>query len=176
MIYIFTGKGKGKTTAAFGTALRAIGCGKKVHIIQFMKSKDWLKSAEVEFLETVEKKNLEIESFGKKGWVNFKKPSKEDIKLVNKAFSKAVEVVSDEKPFLLVLDEINVAVLFNMLSEKEVLRIINLAKRGKTHLILTGRGATKNMVKEADIVTEMKEIKHLYEDGKGLKAIKGLEY
>ncbi len=176
MIYIFTGNGKGKTTGAFGTALRALGRGKRVHIIQFMKSKEWFKPAEVTYLEKVEKKKLKIDSFGRKGWVNFRNPSEQDIAAVTSAATKAKEIIIKEKPFLLVLDEINVAVLFKMLPEKEVLDLMELGNKKKVHMILTGRGAGKKMIKLADLVTEMKEVKHLYADGKGSKAVEGLEF
>ncbi len=176
MIYIFTGDGKGKTTGAFGTALRALGRGKKVHIIQFMKSKEWFKPAEVTYLEKVEKKNLKIDSFGRKGWVNFRNPSQQDIDIVTSAIDKAKEVIEKEKPFLLILDEINVALLFKMTTNEIILNLMEEANKNEVHLILTGRGATPEIIEKADLVTEMKVIKHLYEDGKGTKAVEGLEF
>jgi len=176
MIYIFTGNGKGKTTAAFGTVLRALNNNKKVFIIQFLKNKDWFKPSEVSFFNKLKLKNLKIESYGKKGWVNFKNPAKIDIDLADKAFKQAEKIITNKKPFLLVLDEINVALLFKLIPENEVLELINSANKNKVHLILTGRGATKKLIAAAEVVTEMKEIKHIYKNGKGEKAIKGLEY
>ncbi len=108
--------------------------------------------------------------------MNFKNPSKGDTNLVESAITKAIEVITLEKPFLLILDEINVALLFKMTTNEKVLELLELAKRNKVHLILTGRGATKEIIKQADLVTEMKAIKHLYENGKGQKATEGLEY
>jgi cob(I)alamin adenosyltransferase len=176
MIYFFTGNGKGKTTSAFGTALRALGRGKKVHIIQFMKSKDWFKPAEVSFLESKGGKLVTIDSFGKKGWVDPKKPSKEDKDLSKSALERIHEVMEKEKPFLLIVDEIFVAYLFKTISIGDIKKVMKKSKENIIHLILTGRGAPKRLYKHADLITEMKEIKHPYEDGKGQKAIEGLEY
>lgn len=176
MIYIFTGDGKGKTTSAFGTALRALGRGKKVHIIQFMKSKEWFKPAEVSYLEKKEKKNLEIESFGRTGWVDPKKPLPEDIELAEKALNASQKAIKKEGLFLLIIDEIFVALLFKLINKKDIKKIMDEANENNIHLILTGRRAPRGLFRKANFVTEMKEIKHLYEDGKGQKAVEGLEY
>jgi cob(I)alamin adenosyltransferase len=177
MIYLFTGNGKGKTTSAFGTALRALAQDKTVHIIQFFKNKDWFEIGEVKFLESLELGNLTIESFGRKGWVNFKKPVKGDVDIAQKALKRAEKLLkSKPKPFLIILDEINVALGFDILQIDEIKNLFKLARKNNIHLILTGRQAPEELFDEVDVITEMKEVKHIYEDGKGQEAIKGLEY
>ena len=162
-IIVFTGDGKGKTTAAIGTAIRAIGYGKKVVMIQFLKKGDY---GEIKF----KNKDFKIYQFGRKEFVI--KPKQEDYDLAKEAIKFAEEVLIKKKPFLLILDEVNVALSMELIEEKDVLSL--LEKRNGSHVILTGRNASKNIIKIADLVTEMKKIKHYYDAG--TKAIEGLEY
>jgi len=162
-IIVFTGDGKGKTTAAIGTAIRAIGYGKKVVMIQFLKKGEY---GEIRF----KNKDFKIYQFGRREFVI--EPMQEDYYLAEKAIKFAEEILIEEKPFLLILDEVNVALSMELIKEKDLLSL--LKKRKGSHIILTGRNASKNIIKIADLVTEMKKIKHYYDTG--IKAIEGLEY
>lgn len=173
MIIIYTGNGKGKTTAAIGTVLRAIANKKKVVIVQFLKPGS---SSEIKLLNNEAARqwnNLTIRSFGKKAPTDPRKPTKQDFELVNKAYEFTNASIKN-KPFLIVADEILVALKFKLLKEKQVLEIIKNCKAEKIHLILTGRGATKRLKHSADIVTEMRNVKHHFD--KGIKAVKGIDF
>ncbi|MCD6590945.1 MAG: cob(I)yrinic acid a,c-diamide adenosyltransferase [Candidatus Aenigmarchaeota archaeon] len=170
MTYIFTGNGKGKTTAAFGMAFRYLGHGKNVVVVQFMKGK---KTGEVSFIEDRNISGIEIKQFGRDRFVNLKNPSEEDINLAKEAMDYARETVKKRKTDLIVLDELNVAVHAGLVSEKDVLNFIDELPK-ETDLVITGRWARKSIVDRADLVTEMKEIKHPFQ--KGISAKKGAEY
>ncbi|MCA9382100.1 cob(I)yrinic acid a,c-diamide adenosyltransferase [Candidatus Dojkabacteria bacterium] len=173
LVYIFTGSGKGKTTAAFGTALRALSKGKSVAIVQFFKNQDWFGIGETDFL--AKSTNLvEIYQYGKKGWVNPKHPTQEDILNAKKGLDKCLRLIKDKKVFLLIADELLIGVLFKIIKSKEVVDLIKLAKANDVNLIITGRGSTKSINNAADLVSEMNLIKHHYD--KGQVAIEGLEY
>ena len=163
MIFLFTGNGKGKTTASIGMGVRAAGHNKRVVMIKFMKGID---SGE----DLIKIPNFEIYKFGRKEFVNLKNPAEEDKKLAREGFEFAKKIAK-EKPFLLILDEINVAVHIGLLDKEEV---INFVKDLEFHVVLTGRYAPKEFIDLADLVTEMKEIKHPYE--KGRKAEEGIEW
>ncbi len=167
MIIVYTGNGKGKTTAALGLALRSIGYGKKIVLIQFMKGRET-----GEILAARKIPGFEIYKFGRKGFVDLKKPEKEDMNLANKALEFAKKTAK-KKPDVLILDEINVAVKFGLLKLRDVLKLIGATPKNTT-LVLTGRYAPKEIIRKADIVTEMAEIKHHFK--KGVKAIKGIDY
>lgn len=163
MILVFTGDGKGKTTSAFGMAIRAIGHQKKVIIIQFLKKGEYGET------KLFEKLGIEIYQFGRKDFVF--EATKEDYEMAQKALKKAYEKLK-EKPFLLILDEVNVAIDMGLIKLKDVIDLLKKAE--ETHIILTGRNAPQELIKYADLVTEMKKIKHYYD--MGIKAIEGLEY
>lgn len=173
LVYIFTGDGKGKTTAAFGTSLRAISKGKKVAIVQFFKNQDWFGIGETEFLIKTSKL-VSIFQYGKKGWVNPRNPTQEDIDYAKKGLQKSFEIIENKQAFLLITDELLIGVLFKIIKEDEVVKLIKVAKTNGVNLIITGRGATKKIINEADLVSEMKLIKHHYD--KGNLAIEGLEF
>lgn len=170
MIMIFTGNGKGKTTAAIGTSLRALGNYKKVIIVQFLKKGD---SSEIKFLKGINIKNLLIKSFGKARLTDPKNLTKEDFSIARNAINFTIQSVS-QKPFLLILDEILIALKFGLIQEKDIMNIIEKCRSDKIHLILTGRGATKKLIDNADLVTDMKCIKHPFEKNK--RAILGIDY
>jgi cob(I)alamin adenosyltransferase len=153
-IFVFTGNGQGKTTAALGIALRAIAHNKKVVIIQFMKKDEKVG-------EYISKKflpqNFEIYQFGRKDFVDLENPSDEDRRIAKKGLDFAKKML-DKKPDILILDEINLASKINLLQEDDVLDLIR-SKSQKTTIILTGRYAPKKFIEIADVVTEMKEIK-----------------
>ncbi|MCD6575854.1 MAG: cob(I)yrinic acid a,c-diamide adenosyltransferase [Nanoarchaeota archaeon] len=166
MIYLFTGNGKGKTTSALGTAIRAIGYGKKVVVIQFMKKRE---TGEKKFFQ---KHGYEFYQFGTEKFVDFKNPTEKDKQLAKEGLNFAKEKLK-EKPFLLVLDELNVAIAANLLSVEEVLEMLSNIPE-ETHIIITGRYAKQELIDKADLVTEMKEIKHPFQKGK--PAIEGLDF
>ncbi|MEK7194051.1 MAG: cob(I)yrinic acid a,c-diamide adenosyltransferase [Patescibacteria group bacterium] len=177
MLLIFTGNGKGKTTAALGQAVRALGQGKRVLAIQFIKS--GFISGEHKFLKKfkIQNSKFKIVPAGM-GFVKIlgdKLPFSEHKKAAQKALALAKKAINPpaggQKWDLIILDEINVAVNLKLIKAGEVLKIF---KKSPADLILTGRGAPKSFIKLADLVTEMKEIKHPFKKG-GL-AKKGIEY
>lgn len=169
LIQVYTGNGKGKSTAAFGLTLRASGRGLKSIIIQFMKQGDTY--GEHFAIEKIE--NIDIVSFGKPKFVNFKNPSKEDIDLVNEAFEFSRKTINGGKYDIVILDEINIALHFKLL---EVGKVIDILKNKPRHVevVLTGRSAPKEIIDIADLVSEIVEIKHPYQ--KGIGAREGIEY
>ncbi|HEY3316149.1 MAG TPA: cob(I)yrinic acid a,c-diamide adenosyltransferase [Bacillota bacterium] len=167
---VFTGNGKGKTTAALGLALRAVGHGLTVHVIQFMKG-----SANYGEVIAMRKylPGVTIDQFGLETFVNKADPAPEDRELAAKGLARANEVVTAGEHDLVILDEINVAVDFNLITLDEVLELVH---RRPTHvdLVLTGRYARPELVREADLVSEVLEIKHHYEAG--VQAREGIEF
>ncbi len=176
MIMIFTGNGKGKTTAAFGQTIRALGHGKRVSIIQFIKG-PWV-SGEYKFFDRIKlnKKNFKLVRAGK-GFVKIlgdKLPFSTHKNAAVKALNLAKKEINSKKWDLIILDEINVAVNLKLLNEKKVLdtlkciylcpcKSVSGPRRSAPTVILTGRNAPKSFIKEADLVTEMKEIKHPFQ-------------
>ena len=169
MIQVYTGNGKGKTTAALGLILRAVGADKKVALIQFMKKGT---TSETKALRKF-KSQVALFQFGRKNFVFKNKVSEADKKEAEKGLKKAREVLEGKKYDLIVLDEINVAVYFGLTKKEDVLEL--LSKWGKKiEIVLTGRKAPKEFIKIADLVTEMKEIKHPYR--RGIIARRGIDY
>jgi len=162
-VLIFTGDGKGKTTAAMGAALRAKGHGKRVIMIQFLKKGDY---GGVKMLREM---GVEVYQFGTEQFVF--NVTEEDRRRAEDAMKFAREKMKEE-PFLLILDEINVALSMGLVETKKVLQL--LEDRGGTHIILTGRYAPHELIEKADLVTEMRKIKHYYDEGE--RALEGLEY
>lgn len=167
-IHVYTGNGKGKTTAALGLGIRAAGAGFKVHMIQFMKGRRY---SELDGLEKVD--NFTISQHGRDEFVSKENPEQIDIDLAQEGFSKAKELINDNKYDMIILDEINVAVDFKLISLEEVLNLIE-KKPEKLELVLTGRYANPELVKIADYVSEVLEIKHPYQDG--VEARKGVDF
>jgi cob(I)alamin adenosyltransferase len=168
IVMLFTGDGKGKTTAALGAAMRAAGHGARVFVIQFMKGRLYGELAAAGKIE-----NLTIEQYGRDEFVDSKNPEAVDIELASKGWKRALEIVSTEQPDMLVLDEINVAVSFGLIPQEDVIDFTRGRPAGMD-LILTGRYAPDRFLEIADTVTEMKEIKHHYNDGVEMR--KGIEY
>ncbi len=166
-IHIYTGNGKGKTTASLGVAFRAMGRGMKVYIGQFMKGQ---KYGELESAKRF-KDLLKIEQFGKDTFVHIKFPSEEDIKMAKEGLER-IRSALKEGYDIVIADEIITAVHFNLLSEEDVINLMR-NKPERVELILTGRYATQKMIEFADLVTEMKEVKHYYT--KGVLARDGIE-
>jgi len=165
LIQVYTGSGKGKTTAAFGLALRAAGAGKKIYICQFLKGRCYSEESALEKL-----RNIRVERFGTTCLIR-KKPSAKDILLAKKALTQAKKAL--KKFDLIILDEINVALKLKLLGVDDVLNLLKRAPR-KTELVLTGRYAPKEILKAADLVSEVKEVKHYYQ--KGVRARRGIEF
>lgn len=166
-VHIYTGDGKGKTTAALGLALRAIGAGWQVYIIQFLKGQHYSELNSLKRLSEVT-----IKHFGQKTYI-YKKGGKQDKILAKKALVWAKKIIAGGKFDLVILDEIFLAAFFKLISVSEVIKLIK-NKPKNVELVLTGRQAPKKIIKLADYVTEMKEIKHPYQQG--LEARKGIEY
>jgi len=168
MIQIYTGNGKGKTTASLGLIVRALGREKKVCLIQFMKKN--FEYGEIKFLS--KQKNLDIFQFGTDKLVDPNNPAKIDFKEAEKAFQKCIEVIISKNYELIVIDEINVAVSWKLLPLEKQLELMGM--KTKTEIIMTGRYATEEAIEKADLVTEMKEIKHYFNSG--TPARKGIEF
>lgn len=170
LILLYTGNGKGKTTAALGLALRAIGHGEKVYMIQFMKGSENYGEVQAvrKYLPNFELVQKGLETFVRKG-----NPNKEDIRLAREGMDLACRVLSEGKYDLVILDEINVAVDYGLVSEEDVIHLISL-KPEHVSLVLTGRYASEKIMEKADMVSEVKEIKHHYK--KGIAAQPGIEY
>jgi cob(I)alamin adenosyltransferase len=170
LVQVFTGEGKGKTTAALGTVLRAAGHNLKISIIFFIKGK----SSQGEYKTLATLPNVKVASFGLRRFIyKDTEINPEEKAQAQAALAAAREDIIGGKFDLVVLDEINYAVYFNLLGIDEVIRLIK-DKPPHVELILTGRNADKKLIAVADLVTEMKNIKHPFE--KGIKARKGIEF
>lgn len=167
MIHIYTGKGKGKTTAALGLALRAAGAGKKVYICQFLKGRY---SCELALLKKL--KNIKVERFGSSGFVK-EAPLAKDMATAEDGLRAVKRALACRDCDMIILDEINSALGLGLIKTKELLRMIKRVPK-KTEVILTGRGAPAELVKTADLVSDIKEVKHYF--NKGVKARKGIEF
>ncbi|MDH5815395.1 MAG: cob(I)yrinic acid a,c-diamide adenosyltransferase [Candidatus Nezhaarchaeota archaeon] len=168
-IHVYTGDGEGKTLTAFGLALRAIGHGFKVIIIQFMKGRKDV--GEYKIKDRLQPE-YEIYQFGREEFVDLNNPQPIDYELARKALEFA-EKALERKPRVLVLDEINLAAAIGLVKVEEVLKLLEKVPE-ETVVVLTGRRAPKEFIEIADLVTELKEIKHPYRFG--VEARKGIEY
>lgn len=169
LVYLYTGEGEGKTTNALGLALRALGHGYKVIVVQFMKGRKNI--GEYKIKERLGPE-YEIYQFGRRGFVDLYNPSPEDIKRARKALEFARNQLK-KKPRLLILDEVNLAAAFDLVDVKDVLKLLDEVPPDTT-VVLTGRRAPKELIERADLVTLMHEEKHPMT--KGLPARKGIEY
>jgi cob(I)alamin adenosyltransferase len=167
LIQVYTGNGKGKTTAALGLALRATGAGLKVYIGQFAKGKNY---SELKALKKMG--NIKVEQFGTTCFIK-KAPAAGDIRLAKKGLKRIKEIIAQKKYDLIILDEINIAIHLKLLALEEVLDAIKKAPK-KTELVFTGRYAHPKILKCADLVSEIKEVKHYY--NRGIKARRGIEF
>ncbi|MGQ9665132.1 MAG: cob(I)yrinic acid a,c-diamide adenosyltransferase [bacterium] len=169
MIQIYTGNGKGKTTAALGLGLRAIGHGKKVIMIQFMKGK--INYGELRSAKLL--KNFKIEQYGRPDFVDKDNPSEVDRKLAMEGFHRAKQVIAGRKYDIVILDELNVAVDYDLIPIKSVLGLFKKVPK-KMEVIVTGRYMPEEFREWADLISEVCEVKHYFQ--KGVKARKGIEY
>jgi len=167
MIQVYTGNGKGKTTAALGLALRAAGAGLNVYIAQFAKGRI---CSEHKALEKI--KNIKVEQFGR-GYFIRGKPLAIDVESARSALEKIKKIIACGDYRVIILDEINVALKLKLVCLKDVLDLIKHTP-ATIELVLTGRGAPAPIIKAADLVSRINEVKHYY--AKGLKARKGIEF
>lgn len=165
-IQIYTGNGKGKTTAALGLSLRAVCAGEKVYFGQFIKGMDYSELKASDYLP-----NFEIHQFGRDCFI-FNKPTEEDILAAREGLKTLGEILKNKNYDVVVLDELNVAIYYKLFSLEEVIKILE-ERAENIEVIITGRYAPQELIDMADLVTEMKEIKHYYK--KGILARKGIE-
>ena len=171
LLIVFTGNGKGKTTASLGMALRTIGHGHKVAIIQFIKG-GWT-TGEEKALKILSS-NISWHALGE-GFTWETQDRIRDEKLVKEAWHKAKKFITDESYKLVILDEINFATKLGYLSPEEIITFIKSVKKRKNHIVLTGRGASDLIINQADLVTEMKLIRHPFKE-QGIKAQECVEF
>jgi len=172
-IYLYTGNGAGKTTNTLGLALRSLGHKHKVIIIQFLKW--WKNTGEYKLPKQFKQlsKYYKIYQFGRKGWHGFKNLTKEDKKLAHKALKFTEEITKKEKPDLLILDEINLAIYLKLITTEEVIKVLKKIKNMKDiNIALTGRNAPKELIKISDFANKISIIKM----PKKITATKGIQY
>lgn len=188
MIQVYTGNGKGKTTAAIGLAIRALGAGHRVFMMQFMKS---LAYSEQHILRKMP--NMTLETSGKpffiaeEGMLDEKtknllgedvvifpkgKPPEDYISLLTSSFDRVMDVLVKGKVGLVILDEINIALFFGLLQREQMENLLEILPH-ETELVCTGRNAPEWLLDRADLITEMREVRHYYEQG--VPARKGIE-
>ena len=160
-IQVYTGDGKGKTTAALGQALRAMGHDLTVYVVQFMKGD--IKYGELEMAHRLAPQ-LTVRQMGRPTFVNKANPDARDIEMALDALELSRECVAERIADILILDEINTAMDFKLIQVEDVLGMLD-KKPDDMEIILTGRGAPKEIIERADLVTEMREIKHYYKNG-----------
>ena len=188
MLQVYTGNGKGKTTAAIGLAIRALGAGHKVFLMQFMKS---LAYSEQHILQTMP--NLTLETTGKPFFIAeegmmdertrealgadviiFPKghPPDDYVALLTSGLARVMDIISKGEMNLIILDEINIALSFGLLQREQMEELLH-ALPSETELVCTGRNAPQWLLDRADLITEMREVRHYYE--RGISARKGIE-
>ncbi len=167
LIQVYTGDGKGKTTAALGLALRATGAGLKVFIGQFVKGAEY---SEIKALRQLAP-GIEIKQYGRRCFIK-DKPDEEDIRLAQNGLVEMESVIQSGDYDLVILDEANIAVYYNLFSVDELLKVVQNRPK-QVEIVITGRNADPRIIAAADLVTEMREIKHYYQ--KGIAARLGIE-
>jgi cob(I)alamin adenosyltransferase len=168
-VQIYTGNGKGKTTAAIGLAVRAAGAGLKVFIGQFIKMGDY---SEIKALKERFSDLITVEQFGSSGFIGNKKPSPEQIQSAVKGLERIKKVMVSGEYDVIICEEVNVAVSLGLITVEDLLELVS-SKPENIEIVFTGRGADPKIIEVADLVTEMSEIKHYYKAG--VKARIGIE-
>ncbi len=166
-IHVYTGNGKGKTTAAIGLAIRAAGAGFKVFIAQFLKSGEYSEHKSLLRFSDL----IKLKQYGR-GCFIYGNPDEQDIKFAKKGLNELKDIISSGKYDLVILDEANIAVYYKLFTVEELIDVINMRPKN-VEIVITGRKAHPKLIELADIVTEMKEIKHYYR--KGVSARLGIE-
>jgi cob(I)alamin adenosyltransferase len=166
-VQVYTGDGKGKTTAALGLALRASGAGLKVFIAQFLKDQRSSELASLSRLSDL----IHVECYGSGAFIRGE-PSPRDISLARKGLGEARAAAASGSWDLVILDEANPAARLGLISVDELLELIEHSA-GRCEIVITGRGADPRIVERADLVTEMREVKHYF--ARGVRARKGIE-
>lgn len=160
-IHIYTGNGKGKTTAALGLALRAAGCGLRTCIIQFMKGQHYSELDAVKMLQGL----VTIEQYGHPEFCRISNPPDPgDLLRAKTAFDRLVSAINSGEFDIIIADELITSMKFGFIDEADILSFMKNKPQG-VELVLTGRGATESLIAAADLVTEMAEIKHYYQNG-----------
>ena len=182
LIHVYTGDGKGKTTAALGLALRAAGCGFCTYVCQFLKGQEYGELEAVQWLAAGAPGGacapITIERFGRPTFVHMSADgsstaSEEDVRLAQAGLDAARRAMASGQYELVVLDEINVALYFKLLTVQDVLDLIDANPQG-IELVLTGRRVPDEILARADYVTEMREVRHPYQQG--IQARRGIEF
>ncbi len=168
-VHLYTGGGKGKTTAAVGLAFRAAGHGMKSLIIQFMKGRETGEAVYAENSGGI----VSIEQYGEKAFIDPRGASPHQIDLFMVGYKRAEKVLSSGKYGLIVLDELASCPAAGLASTEDIIRLIK-GKRDRTELVITGRNAPAELYPFCDLITEMKEVKHYYNTG--VKSREGIEY
>jgi len=166
-VQVYTGDGKGKTTAAIGLAVRAVGAGLKVFVGQFVKGMEY---SELKSLERFAPQ-LKVKQYGRAKFVH-SKPTEEDFAAARAGYEEIKGIIKSGQYDLVILDEANTAVYFKLFPVEDLLTLID-EKPDSVELVFTGRKAAPQLIEKADLVTEMKEIKHYYSEG--VLARKGIE-
>lgn len=165
-VQVYTGNGKGKTTAALGLAVRAACAGKNVFIGQFLKGMEYSELKLPEYFD-----NITMKQYGTEYFIT-KDPNEIDTAKANIGFENVVEIIKSAKYDVVILDEINIAMMMKLVDVNELIKVLSNRKESM-EVIITGRGAPDEIIEYADLVTEMKEIKHYY--NKGVQARVGIE-
>ncbi len=168
LIQLYTGNGKGKTTASIGLCIRALGRGKKVCLIQFMK-KNW-EYGEIRMLNRLD--GIDVFQFGTDKLIDPNNPAPIDFEEAELAYRKAKDVLESGQYDIVVIDEINVAVAWKLLPVEKQLELLDIET--DSEIVMTGRYARQEVIDRADLVTEMREIKHYYVNG--IPAREGIEH
>lgn len=171
LVHVYTGNGKGKTSTAVGLSLRAIASGFKVCFFQFLKAESDISG---EIREIIKAENIEVHRHGGNLLSKHHPPKELIIQQISNGLSQAFSLAKNKACNVLVLDEINTALNLGLADIESVKEIINICKKAKIELVLTGRGAPQEIIDLGDYVTEFKLIKHPYD--KGIKARRGIEY
>jgi cob(I)alamin adenosyltransferase len=166
-IHLYTGNGKGKTTAAIGLAIRAVGAGKKVFFAQFVKGNTYSEILTIK--RTLPE--IHIKQYGLDCFI-YNEPTAEDVRAARQGLEEVSEIMIQGNYDVVILDEACIALYYNLFTTKELIEVLN-KKNETTEIVITGRYATSELMDVCDLVTEMKEIKHYYT--KGVLARKGIE-
>lgn len=167
-IQVYTGNGKGKTTAAIGLSVRAAGAGKKVFFAQFVKGRIY---SEVKAIQDL-LPSIDIKQYGLEFFI-YKNPTQADIDKARKGFDEVSGIIASGQYDVVVLDEANIAIYYHLFTVEELIEMLK-KKPQETEIIITGRYAPLELIELADLVTEMQEIKHYYTQG--IQAREGIEF